>query len=575
MPEAMLTKCRPISSLLAVACARTRLALTSAAIHLALTFACHGALASVADDIRIEATRPNQDAEGYALPLISHWTTGNHALSRGWAPARQLELIDQGHYLLPWFQLPGRTTSDYPQTAAEFTEYYEESIKRAAVLRLPLVFIASQWEAGLSKDPYLRLPAELNPNVVTADGIVLPKVSPFGPVQPWIEIGLATTATSWMKQIAEWYPDPPLVIFLSNNEHAKLMWKDAELDRRYVAANGTGTSKSLKKDLVSKGWIERYRALQAGMRSGLASPAWRSASIFIGYDAAGPPHFGRWAEWDSYALNTSEFIDPSPLVWDGGSPSFYTDNWRESTDFTMYCPQIEFMNLVFMNASARLVNPRFWYEMSVWDGHMPDDPATDKRGYYESLGQSYSPARYGGMVRFGMWLTRPRAVREFRDWVYPREDGNDYFMSLVAAVDEVHNTPLLRDWWQRGTLVVNPAGMHPYQVQIPPEYQSVNRWFLLDSDANPPKPWAPSTRLRVYALAMSRVRDHGAEWLVYAHAPTGPVADADVKLPGYGVLRIMVPTEGAFYQVGRGEVRRVMPWSTELQPRAPLGVRAD
>lgn len=532
------------------------------------------AWSDVYEEIRHEATKINIDSEGYALPLVSHWTTGKDEFSKGWAPERQFELLDRGHYLLPWFEMPGRTSDGFPRTAAEFATYYEKSIKKAAAMRLPLVFSTGQWEAGLSMSPYLERPPESNPNVITATGSILPKVSPFGAVEPWREIGVSTTATPWLRQIAEWYPEPPLIIFLSNNEHAKLKWKDAELDFRYASVNAGATDAKKRAD-VAAGWIERYRTLQSGMREGLPNPAWRSVSIFVGYEASGPRSFGRWPGWGEYALHTEDYIDPSPYMWDGGSPSFYTDNWNTITDFKVFSPQVEFMNLVFMNESARSANPRFWYEMSIWDGHMPDDPASDKRNYYVTLGQTYGPERYEGFVKFGMWLTRPRVLREFRGWLYPREQGNDYFMSLVRAVDEVHQTGVLREWWRNGELIPNPKGNHPYQSNIPPEYQNEDRWFLLDVNVNPPRPWALATELKVFALALVRNGSSGNEWLLFAHSPLGPLTDVIVTVPGFGPARIDVSPAGAYYQISGGQVLKVAGSLADSAPSPPSVVRVD
>src|SRR5438034_6983574 len=46
-----------------------------AALSLAPRFAACADAARVADEIRIEAIRSNQDATGRPLPLASHWTT--------------------------------------------------------------------------------------------------------------------------------------------------------------------------------------------------------------------------------------------------------------------------------------------------------------------------------------------------------------------------------------------------------------------------------------------------------------------------------------------------------------------
>ena len=101
-------------------------------------------------------------------------------------------------------------------------------------------------------------------------------------------------------------------------------------------------------------------------------------------------------------------------MWDGGSPSYYTDDWNDRTDFTVHSPQIEFMNADFMLREAQRLNPAYWFELSIWDGydtvpgHARQRPT--KRDIYHKLGQVYDPERYGGWVQFGMWLLRPRSA---------------------------------------------------------------------------------------------------------------------------------------------------------------------
>ena len=501
----------------------------------------------MASEIRTEAIRPNQSPQGRPLPLVSHWTTGNHPLSEGWAPTHQIDLIEQGHFLLPWFEFP--TTLDISSALIDFTTYYEAPIKRARDLGLPLVLVGTQWEQALYDEPYLSLPAAENPNVLTTSGDILPEVSPFGPVEPWTSLGHSLTDNPWFALLQEWYPDPPLVVFLSNNEAHKLQWKDVETSARYVQTYGLGRDDDYKRKVVGDGWITRYRALQAGMRDGLANTTWQSNAIFVGYDAFGPRHIGRWGGWAEYSLTTAGRVDPNPLMWDGGSPSYYTDSWNSTTDFKAYSPQIEFMNLVFQQRQAYQLNPNFWLEMSVWDGHEPDDPATDKWLYYESLGQTYTPQRYAGFTKFGMWLLRPRVVREFRGWLTPFKDTGAYFMAMVDAVDEVHTNPILRDWWRTGELVANHAHQHLYQSNFPQEYATEDRWFLLDADVNPQFPWDLSTEIPVFALALRKGEAPKRQWLVYAFAPLGDRQNVQLTVPGYGNIKVSIKVEGSNYLI--------------------------
>jgi hypothetical protein len=320
-----------------------------------------------------------------------------------------------------------------------------------------------------------------------------------------------------------------------------------------------------KRKVVADGWIERYRSLQRGMRDGLEQAVWKEHSIYVGYDAFGPPHLGRWGGWIDYSLCQQGRIDPSPLMWDGGSPSYYTDDWQPRRDYTVWSPQVEFMNLVFMQREAWQLNPRFWLEFSVWDGYH-NDPERQKsypstRSVYRRAGQTYNPARYAGFVQFGMWLMRPRAVRDFRGWTEPWDDvvgedgeliwegGQPYFMAITEAVDRVYAHPTLRAWWRKGELVPNPDRAHPYQVGIPAEYQHVDRWFRLDTTLDPASPWDLTTELSVFALALVQGTTPHRQWLVYAHAPLADRTAVGVAIPQYATITIDVPVAGAFYQV--------------------------
>jgi hypothetical protein len=105
-------------------------------------------------------------------------------------------------------------------TDPRWLTYYQEAIQQAAKWRLPIALVSTQWESLLSNRPeYLQLPPDRNPNVVQVDGKVRREVSPFGPVGPWREVGRSWGSGRMMQKLQEWYPDPPLVLLISNNEH--------------------------------------------------------------------------------------------------------------------------------------------------------------------------------------------------------------------------------------------------------------------------------------------------------------------------------------------------------------------
>ena len=512
----------------------------------------------VVNEIIRETLRSPINSDGHPLPLASHWNSGKHPSASGWSPIEQLRLIDDGHFILPWLELPINSSDDIVKLDDEFVRYYEAPVMKAATLGLPLVFVSSQWEQVLSREPYLSLDANRNPNVVTPDNQVLRMVSPFGSREVWGDVGRALTDSLRVRQLQSWYPDPPKVIFLSNNEHAKLDWRNVEQSQRYIEQYGTDKSDSFKRTVVGDGWISMYRALQEGMRDGFEEQSWKDNAIFVGYDAFGPAHFGRWIDWKDYSLYIPDRIDPHPLMWDGGSASYYTSSGNQSTDFKVWSPQIEAMNQVFQVAEARRLNPNFWFEISVWDGYIPNGSSeAGKRRYYETLGQQYSPERYAGMIQFGMWMLRPRIVREFRQWDFPRSRGFDYFLSVVEVVDRIHTNSILREWWRRGELVENPSRDHPYRFEIPEEYAQESRWYLLDSDANPSSEfWRLDEEIRVFALALVRGVSPNRQWLVYAHAPLGNESEVSLLVPGYGNVVTDVTVEGSYFELFEGESSR-------------------
>jgi hypothetical protein len=493
-------------------------------------------LKPVPDEIRFEACLPNENEIGRPLPLAGHWNTGQ--LPSGFTPDYQMAMIDQGHYLLPWFELP------MPGESTPGDAYFQNAIKRAAVLNLPISFIATQWEQQLTIDPtYFNLPADQNPNVIGLDGTIQQEIDSMGPIDPWKAVGRMWTSNPEVQKIQAWYPKPPLVLFVSNNEANILQWTDAETSKRYVDSYGLGKEDNFKRQVIGKGWISRYRALQDGMRDGLGNGKWSEKAKFIGYDAFGGSFFARWSGWIDYSLYITGRIEPWPLAWDGASVSYYLENWCPITDYQVWSPQIESMNWIFMLNDTYSLNPEFWFELSIWDGD------STERQYFASLGQSYSTERYGGMVKFGMWLVRPRLVREFRMSTDTVANAGPYFMAVTTAVDSVHTSSVLRKFWRNGQLVANQAYQHPYQSNVPPEYQTVNRWFLLDTSLDPPRPWSLFTNLPVYSLALVLGRPPQREWLVYAFSPLGVQKNVRITLPDYGSITVDTRSSGDYFHV--------------------------
>jgi hypothetical protein len=163
------------------------------------------------------------------------------------------------------------------------------------------------------------------------------------------------------------------------------------------------------------------------------------------------------------------------------------------------------------------------------------------------------------MVQFGMWLLRPRVVREFRNWTDDRIRFEPYFDRVMDAVGRVHRDPVLRRFWQQGHLVANPVGGHPYEAALTPELASRPRWFLLDSPANPPRPWQLTTPLAVYSLALVRGRTPHREWLVYAFSPLRS-GSVPVLIPGGPEVVVRTARRGAFTRIEEGNPPVTISW---------------
>jgi hypothetical protein len=507
-------------------------------------------------EIRRESLLPPLGPTGRPLPLVSHWNMGGQG--QGWTPRYQRELLEAGHHLLPWMAWPTGDPAGDEKSSQRFRDYYEEFLGYCCKLQLPISFRGTQWEAQLVGKPYRALPAQECPAVVTPEGKVIAKLCPFGPVEKWRDPAREYVDTPAMKRVQDLYPDPPLVLFVSNNEAALLRWHQVEeLSQRYLDRYGKGRSDEFKRKVVAEGWTERYPVMFQAMRDALVSPAWKKNVRFVGYGAFGPSHLGRWEGWKQYSLATAEATSPNWRIWDGGSPSYYTHNWCDIRDHWVWSTQVESMNWVFQLDEAWKAKPDFWWEISLWDGsdawkpgeQTPEMLKKVKASQYVKDGQTYTPDRFLGWAQFGMWLLRPRVVREFRGSTTPLEPWRPFFDRLLWAVDRVYGNPTLTEFWRHGRLVPNLAHDHPFQTDIPAQYQGVQRWFLLDTSLDRPRPWTMTTDLPVLSMALVLGEPGSRRWLVYAHSPLEDRRAVEITLPEHGKVKVDVPRAGTFYQV--------------------------
>ena len=529
------------------------IAVAAALVACAWARAAAGAsVEAVAREMVRELTRKNADPGGRPLPVVSHWANGFNRPK--FSSDYQIGLLEQGHHVMPTLPFPRPGSSQYPEAGKPWVE-------KLARWKAPISLRAGQWESVLySKQhpraepgKWRRLPPEKSPLLINREGKLETWLSPLGAVEPWYEAGVYNTSSEAFGQLQAWYPDPPFVILLSNNEARKVKTKHGieARSKRYVDRYGTGTSGLQERRAIAEGYVPRYAALLKGIRAGLKSAAWRRNSLLVGYGAFGPSHFGRWDGWTAYCVTTKDRMDPWHLCWEGGSPSYYTHNWDASTDYRVHSPQVQAMNWVFMLDEAYAERPDFWFEFSVWDGNNAGKPKKGmrKKDFYLKQGQTWSSARYAGYVQYGMWLVRPRVVREFRGSTMPRDEFGADFEALVAGVDRVWQSPVLRRFWRRGALVANRSRKHPYQSRIPEKWKDVDRWFLLSTSLDPPGEWGLETEIPVFSLARVLGEGEKREWLLYAHSPLQPRHGVGVEIPGFGKVTIDVSPGGSFYLV--------------------------
>jgi hypothetical protein len=501
-----------------------------------------------ATKIRNEALAANSTSMR-PLPLIGNWNASTEwnvgTYADGYSPQYQMQLIDQGYPLLPWFTIPLPETS---ASASEWIRYYEAPMKRAAALGLPISFVGTQWEERLYQlGNCTKYSLADNPCIVSR-GIIQHRLSPFGAASVWRAMGRTWTASPMMAKLQEWHPTAPAVFFVSNNEGLRMNWNEVEQDDRYIALYGYGRSDEFKRKVTGDAWASLYRAFQAGMRDGLTQATWKSGARFIAFNAFGPSYFGRWFEWKTYSLATNERVDPAPVTWDGGSPPYYLS--PPLSDLNVFGPQVEGMNWVFMQTEAQKLNPKFWFEVSLWDGHWPAAPdgspgGPDSWQQFQQMGQPFTPQRYAGMTKYALWLLTPRVMREYRFHYESRTNIQAYTQVAHDAVQAIHKNSTLQQFWRSGALVANTAVKHPYSSEVPATYAAAPRWFNLSTNRDPAQPWSLYTEVPVFSVARVLNSAPKRTWLVFAYAPKGPFTGVQITLPGYGPIRMDVSVSGS------------------------------
>ena len=486
-------------------------------------------LTAMAQSITAEALKAFSSSDENSLPLLSHW----NADSNGMDPMYMIGRIEQGeHILVSW-----KLDPYYADTIG--ISYYEESIIKAAELQLPLVFVLPAPESALTQDDYYKnLSKEDNPNVIDENNNTLDKLSPFGPDERWNEVGNQWSTSDLMVELQGLYPDPPLVVFISEDEAAKLSWNEISTASRYSEYNIANSDDNYKRILLGGKWIEKYRQMQNGFKEGFTQDAWKNNVKFISNNNFSDD-FGKSSNWIDDATVTNQYINLWPLTTDGSTIDF--DLTGTKSDTTANSPHILANNLSFMLKEAKSVNqnPNFAYQLNLDDASKITDSA-----------------RYRGLTQFALWFLRPNFIRQ-KSSSTTLAELEPMFKEVVDSIELIHYNSQVAEFWKNGELVQN--GDSYLNENIPVQYQNDPRWFLLDTDKNPAKPWSDSTNIKVWAFALVKGETPNREWLIYAQSPEGNISGVTIDIPGYGNVLVNSSVNGNFYETKESNIDSVIP----------------
>ena len=527
-------------------------------------------------EIISEAIKLSSTDNDVPLPLASTYLTGSlmyaHPTPENYGQyfdlSEQVQLIENGHHFLPNIGVQPYNYQDiYPNF--QFPDCYYDALNLFKDWGIPITINMTQWEQVLYQDSYYENTYDgeliINTNkhpYCSIDTNSLDYISPYSNINAWYDVGSKWVNETPLEFIQDIYPNPPLVLFLSNNEARKLTPCIAEESNEYINEYGNMALTPIqKREIFNDKFKERYLEMQLGFKDNLNN-IWKDNVKFIGYAVNSTGHFARWNDWAIYSSYFSNRVANEHQYWDGGSTVYYlnaSDN--NISDFWVYSPQVQNMNIKMILEDTRIDKPNYWHELSIWDGFETEINLNKRLWYQNQHNQQFTADRYKGYLQFGMWLSRPRVVREFRNWTHSQElvDPN-YFNNLLDAVDIIYENDILKNFWRKGSLVKNINHEHPYQSAVPPDFTNRQRWYLLDtitSDGTNSGTLSGDyfEYIRVYSIARVIGDSPNREWLVYAYAPQGDEENVIISIPdsqsGNTVTQISVDVKqsGSFFLV--------------------------
>ncbi|RLA73970.1 MAG: hypothetical protein DRG78_21790 [Epsilonproteobacteria bacterium] len=225
------------------------------------------------------------------------------------------------------------------------------------------------------------------------------------------------------------------------------------------------------------------------------------------------------------ATVTSQYLNLWPLTTDGVTVDF--DLTDSKSDTTANAPHVLVNNLDFMLKEAKSKNSNFAYQLNLND----DSKITNT-------------AQYRGLSQFALWFLRPNIIRQ-KSSATTRTELEPMFQELADSVKLIHYNPQIAEFWKTGELISN--GSSHLNNNIPEQYKDDPRWFLLNVDENPNRPWSDSTNIKVWAFAIVKGEAPNREWLVYSQSPENDIANVAIEIPNYRNIFIDIEVNGSFY----------------------------
>ena len=513
--------------------------------------------------LKHEIKLPNYGPVGRPLPLWGTWASDGVK-----SYSVQVNFLQNGEYLLPYIKM-------YPWNAKHLADPSEHQglIRYCRDIGLPLT---------LSTDNILGEFVQ-NTELHTNDPATDPRTLLVN--DSWLDIWDSNMPDlSVARQVGERFisndlmfadlvadfpaPSKNQIILLSNNEAVQHHWyftiKDENGDlgrgyKRFVAKHGTAYDRDDVEDgeqlcrLLTGELDTVISTVLNGMRSQMP-PAYQSATRLIGYGYDILPDYGRWPGWNQYNYLSPELWTPGLKasvggLWEGRSTSY---GYQNSGQFDY---QVWSTNTCTNNAGALYADkdanyPDIWEEMGCWYGNQI------KIDQYASAGETFTPERYFGNIRYQMWITVARVVRDYFDAHV--DIGTIEQWSVKHLVRQVHESEVLTRFWRKGVLVKNTTVPHPFRSLLRSYVPDEDRWHNLPASTDP-QDWSDLyARVPFWSIARVLGTAPDREWLIITHAPSGDVSGVTVTIPGYQDVVLNGSVGGEYWHLVEGQAPELL-----------------